>query len=207
MQEIIINVMNSFGYVGIALLIAIENIFPPIPSEVILTFGGFMTTYSKMKVIGVIIASIIGSIIGAIALYFIGRFLNKDRLEKIVEGKIGTILHLKKKDIEKANIWFEKRGQYTVFFCRFIPIVRSLISIPAGMTKMKFVPFTILTTIGSTIWNSVLVYLGVIAGSSWMKIVSYVNYYSKVVLIIILVVVTIFVRQLYKKRTIRLKIK
>lgn len=207
MQEIIINVMNSFGYVGIALLIAIENIFPPIPSEVILTFGGFMTTYSKMKVIGVIIASIIGSIIGAIALYFIGRFLNKDRLEKIVEGKIGTILHLKKKDIEKANIWFEKRGQYTVFFCRFIPIVRSLISIPAGMTKMKFVPFTILTTIGSTIWNSVLVYLGVIAGSSWMKIVSYVNYYSKVVLIIILVVVIIFLRQLYKKRTIRLKIK
>lgn len=207
MQEIIINVMNSFGYVGIALLIAIENIFPPIPSEVILTFGGFMTTYSKMKVIGVIIASIIGSIIGAIALYFIGRFLNKDRLEKIVEGKIGTILHLKKKDIEKANIWFEKRGQYTVFFCRFIPIVRSLISIPAGMTKMKFVPFTILTTIGSTIWNSALVYLGVITGSSWMKIVSYVNYYSKVVLIIILVVVTIFLRQLYKKRTIRLKIK
>ena len=207
MQEIIINVMNSFGYVGIALLIAIENIFPPIPSEVILTFGGFMTTYSKIKVIGVIIASIIGSIIGAIALYFIGRFLNKDRLEKIVEGKIGTILHLKKKDIEKANIWFKKRGQYTVFFCRFIPIVRSLISIPAGMTKMKFVPFTILTTIGSTIWNSVLVYLGVIAGSSWMKIASYVNYYSKVVLIIILVVVTIFLRQLYKKRTIRLKIK
>lgn len=207
MQETIIDVMNNFGYLGITVLIAIENVFPPIPSEVILTFGGFMTTYSKIKVIGVIISSIIGSIIGAIALYFIGRFLNKDRLERIVEGKIGTILHLKKKDIEKANIWFEKRGQYTVFFCRFIPIVRSLISIPAGMTKMKFVPFIILTTIGSAIWNSVLVYLGVITGSSWVKIVSYVSCYSKVVLIIILVIVTIFLRQLYKKRTIRLKIK
>ena len=142
MQEIIISIMNNWGYLGIALLIAVENIFPPIPSEVILTFGGFMTTYSNLKLIGIIISSTIGSVLGAIILYLIGRIINKERLEKIVEGKIGTILHFKKQDIEKANSWFEKRGKSTVFFCRFIPIVRSLISIPAGITKMKFFSFS-----------------------------------------------------------------
>lgn len=145
MQEIIINIMNDFGYLGIALLIAIENIFPPIPSEVILTFGGFMTTYSNINIIGVIISSTIGSALGAIILYWVGRILSKERLEKIVDGKIGNMLHFKKQDIEKANKSFEKRGKFTVFFCRFVPIVRSLISIPAGMTKMKFTPFVLLT--------------------------------------------------------------
>lgn len=200
MQEFIINIMNEFGYLGIALLIAIENIFPPIPSEVILTFGGFMTTYSKINVIGVVISSTIGSAIGAIILYLVGRIFSKERLEKIVDGKIGSLLHFKNQDIEKANSWFEKKGNFTVFFCRFVPIVRSLISIPAGMTKMKFPQFIILTTIGSLIWNSVLVYLGVITGSSWEKVVRYVQSYSKIVLIGILLVLAIGLLVLYKKK-------
>ena len=194
------NVMNDFGYLGIALLIAIENIFPPIPSEVILTFGGFMTTYSSLHVIGVVISSVIGSVLGAIILYLVGRLLSKEKLEKLVEGKIGKILRFKKEDIEKANRWFEKRGNFTVFFCRFIPVVRSLISIPAGMTKMKFVPFVLLTTIGSSIWNIVLVILGVVTGASWEKVVGYIDNYSKVVLIIILSLIVIGVAVFYKKR-------
>lgn len=200
MQELIINVMNNFGYLGIALLIAIENIFPPIPSEVILTFGGFMTTYSNLHVIGVVISSVIGSVLGAIILYLVGRLLSKEKLEKLVEGKIGKILRFKKEDIEKANRWFKKRGNFTVFFCRFIPVVRSLISIPAGMTKMKFIPFVVLTTIGSSIWNIVLVILGVVTGASWEKVVGYIDNYSKVVLIIILSLIVIGVAVFYKKR-------
>ena len=205
MQETIINIMNNFGYLGITLLIAIENIFPPIPSEVILTFGGFMTTYSEMNMIGVIIASTIGSVLGAIALYLVGMIFSKERLEKIVQGKIGKILHFKTEDIDKAISWFEKRGKLTVFFCRFIPIVRSLISIPAGMTKMKFIPFILLTTLGSAIWNSVLTYLGVIAGASWETVAGYIDNYSKVVLVIIVIAVlvgaVIFYKKKFKKQT------
>lgn len=201
MENIIINMMNDYGYIGVFLLIAIENIFPPIPSEVILTFGGFMTTYAtNMHILGVIIASILGSVIGAIILYTVGRILNKDRLEKIVEGKIGKVLRFKKEDIEKANSWFEKRGKFTVFVCRFVPIVRSLISIPAGMSKMKVFPFLILTTIGSAIWNIVLISLGAIAGESWEIICSYIDNYSKVILILLIIIFIVGAFVFYRKR-------
>ena len=93
MQEIIIQVMNQFGYFGVAFLIMIENIFPPIPSEVILTFGGFMTTYSELGIIGMIIAATIGSVLGALILYFVGRLLSVERLEKLVSGRLGKVLH------------------------------------------------------------------------------------------------------------------
>ena len=146
MQEIIIEIMNQFGYIGICLLILIENVFPPIPSEVILTFGGFMTTQSEMSVLGVIIVATIGSVLGAIILYLVGRLINKDVIEKWLDGKVGKILRFKREDVEKANGWFEKKGKWTVLFCRCIPIVRSLISIPAGMSKMAFTPFILLTT-------------------------------------------------------------
>lgn len=144
MQEIIINLMNQFGYIGIFLLIAIENIFPPIPSEVILTFGGYMTTYSNLNVPLVILSATLGSLLGAIVLYAIGKILNKERLMKIVSGKVGKILHLKKEDIESADKWFDTKGEKCVFFCRFIPIVRSLISIPAGMSEMNIPKFLII---------------------------------------------------------------
>ena len=91
MQEFIIQMMNQFGYFGVFFLIALENIFPPIPSEVILLFGGFMTTYTKLNVIGVVIASTLGSLLGAIVLYYIGKMLNKERLKKIIPGKIGQV--------------------------------------------------------------------------------------------------------------------
>ena len=115
MQEIIINLMNQFGYIGIFLLIAIENIFPPIPSEVILTFGGYMTTYSNLNVPLVILSATLGSLLGAIVLYAIGKILNKERLMKIVSGKVGKILHLKKEDIESADKWFDTKGEKCVF--------------------------------------------------------------------------------------------
>jgi alkaline phosphatase len=203
MQEIIINVMNQFGYVGILLLIAIENIFPPIPSEVILTFGGFMTTYSTMKVFGVIVFSTIGSVLGALILYSIGRLLTKERLEKILDGKLGHILGFKKEDVKKSEDWFIKRGYLTVFFCRFIPIIRSLISIPAGMTKMKLGMFLILTTVGTVIWNTVLVLLGATFGASWEKIAGYIDSYSKVTLIVLFVIFAIGCLIFYKKRIVK----
>ena len=181
--------MNRFGYLGVAGLIGLENIFPPIPSEVILTFGGFMTTCTDLTFTGVVVSSTIGSLIGAILLYGIGWILSYDKLCRILSGKTGKILHLYPEDIDKAVSWFDKRGNYTVFFCRFIPIVRSLISIPAGCAKMKMLPFLLLTTAGSFIWNTVLVYLGALAGKSWSKIAGYMDTYSTIVLIILIIAV------------------
>jgi alkaline phosphatase len=202
MQAIIIGVMNKFGYLGIMLLIAIENIFPPIPSEVILTFGGFMTKQpnSSLTILGVIIFATIGSIVGALVLYYIGKILNKERLERIVSGKIGKILRIKAKDIESADKWFDTKGNKTVFFCRFIPIVRSLISIPAGMSEMKMPKFLLYTTIGSAIWNTVLVIIGSVVGKNWEKVVEVIDKYSKVVLILLIVLFVVGVFIFYKSR-------
>lgn len=204
MQEIILNLMNQFGYFGVFFLIAFENIFPPIPSEVILAFGGFMTTYTNLSVPFVIIAATLGSLVGAYVLYFIGKILNKERLKKIVSGKVGKVLHLKAEDIDKADEWFDRKGNLTVFFCRFIPIVRSLISIPAGMSEMPLFKFTCYTVIGSAIWNTVLVVLGSIMGENWTKIVSVMDEYSHIVLwiliaVVILVIVFFFLKKRKKK--------
>ena len=189
MQNWIITIMNRFGYLGVAGLIGLENIFPPIPSEVILTFGGFLTTCTNLTFTGVVLASTVGSLIGAILLYGIGWILSYEKLCRILSGKTGKILHLYPEDIDKAVSWFDKKGNYTVFFCRFIPIVRSLISIPAGCAKMKMLPFLLLTTAGSFIWNTVLVYLGALAGKSWSKIAGYMDTYSTIVLIILIIAV------------------
>ncbi|MEG1457591.1 MAG: DedA family protein [Bacilli bacterium] len=193
MQSFIISFMNRFGYIGILLLIAIENIFPPIPSEVILTFGGFMTTYTKLNVPLVIVFSTIGAVIGAVVLYYAGKLLNEKRLKAIVRGKTGKILRLKENDIDKAGIWFEKKGNKAVFFGRFVPIVRSLISIPAGMSNMHFGKFIVFTIFGSLIWNTVLVYLGSILGNKWTMIVDIMDKYSTITLIVLVLVFVIFV--------------
>ena len=200
MENFIIEVMNDFGYIGICLLIMIENLFPPIPSEVILTFGGFMTIDSNLTVLGVIIASTVGSMAGAFALYYIGKILNKDRLIKIVTSKYGKLLRVKPKDIESADNWFDKKGNITVLFCRFIPVVRSLISIPAGMSEMPILKFSIYTLIGSTIWNTVLVCVGAFAGNYKDKIISMIDSASHIILILIIVVFVIGVIWFYKKR-------
>ena len=200
MQELIIEIMNQFGYIGISLLILIENIFPPIPSEVILTFGGFMTTQSEMSVLGVILVATIGSVLGAIVLYLIGRLINKDVIERWLDGKVGKILRFKREDVEKANSWFEKKGKWTVLFCRCIPIVRSLISIPAGMTKMAFLPFILLTTIGSAVWNTVLVILGNVAGNSWEKVSHIIDKFSDVILVVLVIVVVGFLIYHFTKK-------
>ncbi|WP_313153568.1 DedA family protein [Lacrimispora sp.] len=184
MQEWIINTMNQFGYAGIALLIAIENIFPPIPSEVILTFGGFMTTKSNLNIWLVLLSATTGSTAGAIVLYYIGRLVTPERLGRFID-RWGFLLQLKTQDILKAENWFNRRGSLTVFFCRFIPIVRSLISIPAGMAKLKMSKFLLYTVSGTAIWNVILINLGAFAGEKWSIIADYINTYSYVVFVLL----------------------
>lgn len=200
MQNFIIVLMNKYGYPGIFFLITIENLFPPIPSEVILTLGGFMTTYTSLHVIGVIFFSTLGSLFGAILLYFVGKLISPDRLLKFAAGKTGKILHLKAADIAKSITWFQKKGNKTVLYCRFVPILRSLISIPAGMSGMKQSIFLMYTTIGSVIWNSVLIILGRLVGNSWQSVTAVIAQYSFFTKTLLLLLCLIAVASFYKKR-------
>ncbi len=200
MQAFIIEIMDQFGYIGVAFLIMIENLFPPIPSEVILTFGGFMTTYTRLGLWGMVLAATIGSVLGALILYAVGRILNVNRLEHLISGKLGKILRLKKGDIRKAEQWFMKRGNLTIFFCRFIPLIRSLISVPAGAAKMKLPIFLLLTTLGTFIWNIVLVSLGRALGDNWESIAATIDTYSNITVIVLAVIFALAVFVFARKR-------
>lgn len=139
-----------------------------------------MTTYTSMTVIGVMTAATLGSVIGAMILYSIGLLIDVERLERIV-ARYGHILRIEKEDIHKADAWFDKFGYWTVFFCRMVPLIRSLISIPAGMSNMRFSVFLLLTTLGTLIWNAILVSVGVLLGENWESILRFMDVYSIIV--------------------------
>lgn len=188
MQEFLIHVMNQYGYFGIAMLILIENLFPPIPSELVLVFGGFMTTVTTMQPPWVIVAATVGSVAGAAALYWLGRLLDRSTLERIFSGKLGRILRVKPEDLLKAEDWFVRYEKRAVLICRCVPVVRSLISLPAGMTKMRQPLFYGLTTVGTLVWNTVLVYIGAAAGEAWEHYLRYIEWFSDAVLWVLIAV-------------------
>ncbi len=191
--------MEEFGYIGVFLMMALENIFPPIPSEIILPFGGFLTTTNDLAVLGVIIAATVGSVLGAIILFGIGLLLDVEQLEKIID-RFGHILRIKKTDVKRADAWFDKYGYWTVFICRMIPLVRSLISIPAGMSNMNFFKFVILTITGTLIWNTILILIGMQLGESWTDILSFMELYSTFVYIAIGIGIVIIIYIFMKRR-------
>ena len=184
MEDWIMEFIGEYGYFGVCFLLLIENLFPPIPSEIILTFSGFMTGITTMTKSGVIIAATIGSVVGAMVLYSIGMFIDMKRLERFVERR-GRWLRLTKKDLRRAEGWFDKYGPWTVFFCRLVPLLRSLISVPAGMSHMNFPLFIFLTAIGSFIWNTILVTIGFAVGENWESIVGYMDVYSMIVYVLL----------------------
>ncbi|GGA77072.1 DedA family protein [Ornithinibacillus halotolerans] len=202
MQEWVTGIMEQFGYIGIFFMMALENVFPPIPSEIVLPFGGFMTTNSELTVVGVIITATSGSVLGAIILYGIGLLIDVGRLEKIVD-RWGHIIRIKKEDIHKADAWFDKYGYWTVLFCRMIPLIRSLISVPAGMSNMNFTLFLLFTLIGTLIWNIILIMIGVLLGENWHSILGFMETYSTItyasIAIGFIVLVFIFIRKRIRK--------
>ncbi|MBU5267265.1 DedA family protein [Virgibacillus proomii] len=182
MQNWVTSMMEELGYIGVFLMMALENVFPPIPSEIVLPFGGFLTTTTNITVLGVIAAATVGSVLGAIILFGIGLLLDVEQLEKIID-RYGHILRIKKQDIKRADAWFDKYGYWTVFICRLVPLVRSLISIPAGMSNMNFVMFLLFTVAGTLFWNTILILIGVQLGESWTDILKFMDLYSTVVYI------------------------
>ena len=180
-------VMDALGYIGLALLVAIENLFPPIPSEIILPLAGFNSSVGDMNVFIAILFATIGSVVGALALYYIGYFFGEERVRYIV-NRWGKWLGFKESDVDKADEWFDKYGGLAVMMCRVVPIVRSLISIPAGLRKMPMLTFMIYTCIGSLTWNTILIFAGYLLGDNWDHVEEYVGILQYFVIAVVLVI-------------------
>ncbi|WP_313076412.1 DedA family protein [Lacrimispora sp.] len=181
MDQFIIQAMNHYGYLAIMVFVVLENILPFVPSELVLTFAGLMTTQSTMTVPGVILDATVLSVVGSLGLYGIGRFISEDRLAALVDTKLGKLLGFKKDDIYKSTEWFQKKGRYSVLFCRCVPVLRCLISLPAGTSKMNLPIFILFTFIGSLFWNLLLVNLGAAAGNNWEVIVHKLGFATSVI--------------------------
>ncbi len=201
MQNVILDMVNRFGYVGILILIAVENVFPPIPSEVILTFGGFLTTCTRLHPAGVILASTAGSLLGAVVLYGAGKLVSPESLGELLDSRPMKLLGFHAEDAWKTIAWFQKKGQRAVLFGRCIPIIRSLVSVPAGMARMEMPKFLIFTIVGSTVWNILLVGIGIAVGAAWEQAAGYVKVYADVVFLVLIVGTGCFLAvYLYRKK-------
>ncbi|MBB5153942.1 DedA family protein [Saccharopolyspora phatthalungensis] len=185
----VISVMEKLGGPGAGLIIALENLFPPLPSEVILPLAGFTAGQGGMSLLGAILWTTLGSLVGALALYGIGATLGRDRTRAIA----ARIPLVKISDIDKTEAWFAKHGVKAVFFGRMIPLFRSFISLPAGAEPMRLTTFVLFTTLGSLIWNTVFVSAGYLLGQHWYLVEEYAGLLSRAVLITSILTVVAFV--------------
>ncbi|MFI5679445.1 DedA family protein [Streptomyces cellulosae] len=182
------DLMDTLGAPGAGIAIALENLFPPLPSEVILPLAGFAASAGRMNLFAVLLWTTAGSVIGALALYGVGALLGRDRTVAIA----ARLPLVKVTDIEKTEAWFLRHGTKAVFFGRMIPIFRSLISVPAGVERMPLPAFLGLTTLGSAIWNTAFVLAGYALGDNWEEVTAIVSAYSKVVLAVAVLAVLVF---------------
>lgn len=180
-SEWVLAIMAKFGYLGIIFAMFAENVFPPIPSEVIMPAAGFAVARGDLNLLLVIVAGTLGSVLGALPLYYFGSLFNKQRLIDFTE-KYGKYVFVKPDDVISADDWFNKHGKKAVFFGRMVPGIRSLISIPAGMNKMPLPPFIILTTAGAAIWTTLLTLAGYHFGQNYEVIEKFLAPYSKIFL-------------------------
>ncbi|WP_088992510.1 DedA family protein [Micromonospora echinaurantiaca] len=186
---LVTDLTERLGAPGAGLAVALENLFPPIPSEVILPLAGFTASQGRMSLLAAITWTTIGSVVGAVALYYVGVALGRDRVRAIAV----RLPLMKLSDIDRTEAWFARHGGKTVFFGRMIPIFRSLISIPAGVERMSIVPFLLYTTLGSLIWNTVFVMAGYLLGENWHAVESYAGAFQKVVIAVCALAVGYFV--------------
>lgn len=184
--------MDRLGLAGVTLMMFLENVFPPIPSELIMPMAGFSSAMGDMNIVAVIIAGTLGSVLGALPLYYLGTMFDEQHLYKLAE-KYGKYLLIKPSDITNATHWFNKHGKAVVFFGRMIPAIRSLISIPAGMNRMPILPFLVLTTLGSAIWTTLLAYAGYVLGANYEQVAEFIAPISQGVAVVAVLVVAVAV--------------
>lgn len=200
------NAMQIMGYPGLALVMFIENVFPPIPSEVVLPLAGTLTVSAdpsvpaQFNIVSTIIWASVGTFAGAWLWYWIGYLIGEERIRSVLK-KIGKYIKITENDLDYSISWFEKYGEFCVFFGRMVPIIRTLISIPAGLSKMNWLKFSLLTVAGTGIWNTLLAFAGRILGDNYTVIVDYIDQYKKVVIVVCVAAVVVFyVRRFMKSR-------
>ncbi len=183
-EENVIRLIESMGYLGIGLLMFLENLFPPIPSEVIMPFAGFTAakTDSGVTFLGAVIAGVLGTILGAYPWYYLGKILNEERLEKMAD-KYGKWIYVSAKDIKKVNNWFTQHGVKAVLLGRLVPGIRTLISLPAGINNMNIFVFSLYTTIGTVAWVLLLTTAGYKLGENYKVVEKYIDPVSKIVIV------------------------
>jgi membrane protein DedA with SNARE-associated domain len=186
MQEWIISTMNSLGYLGIGLLMFAENLFPPIPSELIMPLAGFTVAKGKMNFTLAVLAGVIGTILGAFPWYYAGKILGEERLKSLAD-RYGKWITVSSQDIDKATRWFNRYGNKAVLLGRLVPGVRTLISLPAGLSNMPLAPFVIYSTLGTTAWVMLLTFLGFMLGEKYELVEQYLDPVSKIVLVFLIV--------------------
>ncbi len=197
MSEWIKSTMEQFSYAGIIFLMVLENVFPPIPSELIMPLAGFISTQGELSLAFVILAGTAGSVLGAIPLYYLGHWAGEDRLRRWAQ-KHGKWIGLSPKDLDKSHDWFERHGGKTVLLCRVIPGIRSLISIPAGVSRMPLPRFLAYTTIGSAVWSSILAGAGRALGSNYEQVEKVIGPISTA--IVVGIVLTLVIRAVRQSR-------
>lgn len=200
MEQIITDFISKWGYTAIFILILLENVLPVVPSEIILTFAGLLSVKSHLSIWTLLIIATIASFIGLLILYYICRLISEEKLYRFVD-RHGKWMKLKSKDLKRANDWFKKYGAWAVFLCRFVPVLRVLITIPAGINRMNVIQFTTLSLIGTTIWNFALILLGRLLSDSFDALMNGIHTYSRIMYVIIIIAFIYFViRYLIKRR-------
>lgn len=169
--------MSSMGYPGLVLIIFMENVFPPIPSDVVLPLAGFTSATTSMTLIGVIVATTVGSLLGATTLYYAGYWLGEARVRRFA-GRFGKYLTFEESELDRSLGWFRRHGSIVVMVARFVPVFRSLISIPAGMSGMPLGRFLFFTALGAGAWNTGLISSGYLLGSNWELVVGWLDQYQ-----------------------------
>ncbi|MEV4350758.1 DedA family protein [Actinoplanes sp. NPDC049596] len=189
MTTFVTDLVEQLGGPGAGLAVALENLFPPIPSEVILPLAGFTAGQGRMSVVSAIAWTTLGSVVGAVALYYIGAALGRERVRAIA----ARLPLVKVSDLDRTEAWFARHGTKAVFLGRMIPIFRSLVSVPAGVERMRLSTFLLCTTIGSLIWNSTFVLAGYALGANWTAVEPYVGAFQNVVIAACALLVAYFI--------------
>jgi len=185
-------IVDTLGYAGVAFLVALESVVPPIPSELVLPLAGFVAGRGDASALGMIAAATVGSVIGALALYAVSAAVGAERLHAFVV-RFGRWIGVKDTDLVRAEQWFDRRSDLAVLVCRCIPLVRSLVSIPAGFRRMPLGRFVVFTAVGSAIWNAALIGAGALLGDQWEQVADVVGQLQTVVILAILAVIGILV--------------
>ena len=194
------NIISTMGYPGLYLVMFLENVFPPIPSEVVLPLAGSLTLTGRFTIPVITIVGMLGSLTGAFLFYGLGKWLGELRVRALI-AKFGKYALLSTDDLDRSLEWFDKYNDWVIFFSRMVPIVRSLISIPAGIASMNFAKFSFFTILGTALWSFVLSFAGRLLGEQWPLIADFINAYQNVVLVITIVAVISFVAYRLLKKT------